>query len=116
MGQNNIVTTSLMVLFCCIHSFSESIFTNRIPWKCRKWIGFYRMQRDLISNFKNEEKYHEDPVQHQYTKLPYPPISLGSMINERRTYESGETVFLDDGIDELQRINNTIFNGNADFT
>ena len=74
------------------------------------------MQRDMISDFKNEEKNHQDPVQHQYTKLPYPPVSLGSLIQEKHSYESGKTLFLDDGIDELQRINNSIFKGKLDFT
>ena len=115
MCQNKNLVVHYLVLYSCIHSFSESKSNTHIPWKCRKRMSFYRMQRDMISNFKNEKEYHSDPVQHQYTKLPYPPISLGSMINEHRTYDSGETVFLDDGIDELQRINNSICDGSADF-
>ena len=90
------------------------IFTD--PFPCKKPLGFNEFQRQTIQHFQNEERKHADQVLDQYTKFPYPPITIPHLIRERNTYASGHTVFSNGPFDMLDRINATIFKGKAGLT
>lgn len=115
MMEKRILLNYMCFSCCLIYAAATSLTNFEKSFSCKKQRSFYQAQRETIQHFKNEERQHEDPVLHQYTKLPYPPITIPRLIQERNTYASGQTELLDDRGDVLGRINNSIFKGKPDF-